>query len=282
MSGMWTLLVGAAVGLVVPSARSGPRPSSSATRSSVLPARRSINLLTGVSDLQCEQLVPTRRPNLQMLLIGAIGWGLSCHASAEDLLLACVSPQAFRMMVEWRSRAYGQEARLSALLELSRQRLLRNLGPGVGAHVTARTKGLWSTFHKSCVRKQTVHDTLAMRIVVDGDDDSSCLGALEAVQQLWPSVPGRFKDYILSPKPNGYRALHDTVLLPCGTPLEVQVRTRAMHRHAELGAAAHRNYKGPLGALPNMLLSGMTSLVVPPPRPIAARALTSRWPALVY
>lgn len=90
------------------------------------------------------------------------------------------------------------------------------------------------------------------------------MDALQAVRQLWPSEEGRFKNYVLSPKVNGYRALHDTVLLPCGTPLEVQVRTREMHRHAELGAASHRNYKGPLEELPSMLLGGMTSFAMPP------------------
>lgn len=245
-----------------------------------MPARRSINLLTGVPGTRCEQkpVVPVvSRSQLQLMLVGALSWGLSCSANAEDLLLACVSPLAFRMMVEWRSRAYGQETRLSALLEDSRQRLLQSLDAGADACVTARTKGLWSTFQKVSVHKRAVSDTLAMRIIVD--DDSSCIDALNAAHKLWPSVPGKFKDYISNPKQNGYRALHDTVLLPCGTPLEVQVRTRAMHRHAELGAAAHRHYKAPVGELPNMLLCGLTSLALPPPRPAAVLSVAGGWNA---
>eukprot|EP00316_Scyphosphaera_apsteinii_P005884 CAMPEP_0119311300 /NCGR_PEP_ID=MMETSP1333-20130426/22030_1 /TAXON_ID=418940 /ORGANISM="Scyphosphaera apsteinii, Strain RCC1455" /LENGTH=275 /DNA_ID=CAMNT_0007315647 /DNA_START=91 /DNA_END=918 /DNA_ORIENTATION=- len=251
----------------VPTSRSSFRRAHSPTRQ-LLIAKRKINLLTGKSNLLTSE-DRRRRPNMQRMLAGALGWGLSCRASADDLLLACVSPGTYGMLREWRRQAYGEDAHLRLLLAQTRQSLLGNLESSLKANISVRTKGLWSTFNKVCVREQPVHDTLALRIVINGDEEN-CKIALKSVQQLWPSMRGRFKNYITSPKPNGYRALHDTVLLPCGTPLEVQVRTKEMHQHAECGTASHRNYKGPLEALPSQLVQlvgGMASLVLPAPRP---------------
>mmetsp|Transcript_37086 Transcript_37086/g.61392 ORF Transcript_37086/g.61392 Transcript_37086/m.61392 type:complete len:281 (-) Transcript_37086:234-1076(-) len=271
---MLALVIGwAAVGFMVPgpSTRSSYRLARTAASRSgqLLTAKRNINLLTGTGgQSQKQQVHRPRRPNMQRTLVGALGWGLSCRASAEDLLLACVSPRTYGMLREWRKQAYGEEAQLRLLLEQIRQRLLGSLDTALGAHISVRAKGLWSTFHKVCVRKQLVHDTLALRLVINGDEES-CTDALRAVQKLWPSMQGRFKNYMVAPKLNGYRALHDTVVLPCGTPVEVQVRTEEMHRHAEFGAASHRNYKGPLEELPSQLLGGMASLVLPAPRPVS-------------
>jgi len=268
------VLLVAAAGFMVsgPTKTSSPRPAHSLAPPIVqlASAKPVINPSSSSPTEGKQEQLQRPRFDMQRLLIGALNWGLSCRASAEDLLLACVSPETFGMLREWRKQAFGEEAHLAELLQQSKGHLLGSLDSTLGAHISVRTKGLWSTFHKVCVRDQRVHDTLALRIVVDGDDDS-CMGALQAVREFWPSAEGRFKNYIVAPKLNGYRALHDTVLLPCGTPLEVQVRTREMHRHAELGAASHRNYKGPLEELPGLLLGGMTSLrlpeLLPAPRP---------------
>lgn len=201
-------------------------------------------------------------PDVQRLLTDAFFWGLSRCANAEDVWLALVSPSTFRLLSEWKLAAFGDEAKLRRKLRLSSEFLHTRLDR---PQITVRTKGLWSTFSKSAVRRQHVHDMLALRIVVE--DERACFLALGEVQSAFPSLPGRAKNYVHLPKANGYQALHDTVLLPCGTPMEVQVRSQEMHWHAELGGASHRQYKG-LHELPTRLLS---SVVAPRLRPFGPR-----------
>ena len=93
-------------------------------------------------------------------------------------------------------------------------------------------------------------------------EDEHCDHVLAAVRAKWPCMPGRFKDYISTPKKNGYQALHDTVLFPGGQPVEIQIRTEEMHARAEYGSAAHRRYKGALYELPRTMLTGV---VLPQP-----------------
>lgn len=112
---------------------------------------------------------------------------------------------------------------------------------------------------------------MALRVVIRGDDEH-CAQVLAAVRRKWPSVAGRFKDYIAMPKKNGYQALHDTVMLPGGQPVEIQIRTEAMHARAEYGSAAHRRYKGALYELPRTMLTGVVlPRTMPWYAPLAAR-----------
>ncbi|MEZ4195266.1 MAG: TGS domain-containing protein [Candidatus Paceibacterota bacterium] len=109
-----------------------------------------------------------------------------------------------------------------------------------------RVKGLFSLYHK-LKRKEwdinAVYDLLAMRVVVPEVED--CYRALGIIHKLWRPLPGRVKDYIAFPKPNGYQSLHTTVTTQNGTILEIQIRTRKMHHESEFGIASHITYKEP-------------------------------------
>jgi GTP pyrophosphokinase len=115
---------------------------------------------------------------------------------------------------------------------------------GVRAEVAGRPKHIYSIWRKM-QRKQLgfdkVLDVRAVRVLVDTVSD--CYAALGVVHGRWTYIPGEFDDYIATPKDNHYRSLHTAVIGPGGEPLEVQIRTHEMHRHAELGVAAHWKYK---------------------------------------
>ena len=87
-----------------------------------------------------------------------------------------------------------------------------------------------------------IYDVIAFRVILDGAPEH-VYAALGIVHAIWRPVPGRFKDYVALPKPNGYQSLHTTVIGPYGERMEVQIRTREMHRDAEFGIAAHWKYK---------------------------------------
>lgn len=122
---------------------------------------------------------------------------------------------------------------------------------GVTAEVYGRPKHIYS-IHRKMERKhlafEQLFDVRAVRIVVSSIPD--CYAALGIVHSLWTYIPGEFDDYIATPKGNFYRSIHTAVIGPQGRSVEVQIRTREMHEHAELGVAAHWQYKegGPRNA----------------------------------
>ena len=115
----------------------------------------------------------------------------------------------------------------------------------VQAELSGRLKNLSSVYAKMTSQGLTldeIHDVIAFRVVIDGPPDH-CYAVLGIVHATWSPVPSRFKDYVALPKPNGYMSLHTTVIGPYGERMEIQLRTKKMHRDAELGIAAHWKYK---------------------------------------
>jgi guanosine-3',5'-bis(diphosphate) 3'-pyrophosphohydrolase len=115
---------------------------------------------------------------------------------------------------------------------------------GLEAEVMGRQKHPYSIWKKMAERHisfEQLSDVMAFRIVVDSQSD--CYKALGLIHQKWPMVPGRFKDYISTPKRNGYRSLHTSVIHDAKMRIEIQIRTREMHEQAERGLAAHWAYK---------------------------------------
>src|SRR5213594_1339318 len=115
---------------------------------------------------------------------------------------------------------------------------------GIRAEITGRPKHLYSIYSKMRAKLldfSQIHDVSGLRVLVDEAKD--CYTVLGVVHNLWAPIPREFDDYISRPKANLYRSLHTTVIGPEGKALEVQIRTREMHRDAELGVAAHWRYK---------------------------------------
>jgi GTP diphosphokinase / guanosine-3',5'-bis(diphosphate) 3'-diphosphatase len=156
---------------------------------------------------------------------------------------------SLRARVEGRRRA--TEGLIEELTQTIRQKLEAAQVPVIS--IDGRIKRLWSIHQK--LRRQEidldrVYDFIALRIVTESVKD--CYGALGIIHQTWSPIPGRFKDFIAMPRPNGYQSLHTSVVSEKGVPFEVQVRTEEMHRIAEEGIAAHWKYKeGRSGAHPD-------------------------------
>lgn len=108
-------------------------------------------------------------------------------------------------------------------------------------HRVKHLYSLWQKLKKYKMDESKVHDVVALRIIVSTISD--CYQALGVIHGLYRPVPGRFKDYIAVPKPNGYKSLHTTIFSGDGNTLEIQIRTKEMHQEAEYGIASHLSYK---------------------------------------
>jgi len=162
----------------------------------------------------------------------------------EDLAFRTLHPTA---AAELETTLRGRHAERESYIEEVKGILAKQLQTaGLEAEVTGRLKDLASIdakMERQGVPLDKIYDVIAFRIIVRGETDA-CYAALGLVHAIWPPVAGRFKDYIALPKPNGYQSLHTTVIGPYGERMEVQIRTLAMHRNAELGIASHWRYKG--------------------------------------
>ncbi|RTI61112.1 GTP pyrophosphokinase, partial [Thermus scotoductus] len=194
-------------------------------------------------------------PLAHRLGMGQLKWEL------EDLSFRYLHPEAYHALLSRIQET--QEARerivqkaMAALEEaLRKDELLQ--AQLQSFEVTGRPKHLYSIWKKMERDKKAleqIYDLLAVRIILDPKptpteegrvlrEKQVCYHVLGLVHALWQPIPGRVKDYIAVPKPNGYQSLHTTVIALEGLPLEVQIRTREMHRIAEYGIAAHWLYK---------------------------------------
>jgi GTP pyrophosphokinase len=175
-------------------------------------------------------------PLANRLGIWQIKWEL------EDLSLRYLEPEAYQsiasMLDEKREDREHYVAGVIATLEKELKQA------GIAAIVSGRPKhinSIWRKMQRKRVDFDQIFDMRAVRILVKEEKD--CYAALGVVHGLWRHIPKEFDDYIANPKKNLYRSLHTAVVGPGGHNLEVQIRTEEMHRHAELGVAAHWRYK---------------------------------------
>ncbi len=163
-------------------------------------------------------------------------------AELEDLSFSVLDHDNYeRVRHEIRARRRQRET----ALEQATQHLAAELrDSGIAAEVAGRPKNITSIFRKMQQGAKgigEIYDLVALRVLCR--DIRDCYAALGVVHSLWKPIPGRFKDYIAMPKGNGYQSLHTTVVGDVGEPIEIQIRTRDMHRTAEEGIAAHWHYK---------------------------------------
>jgi GTP pyrophosphokinase len=171
----------------------------------------------------------------------------------EDLSFLYLEPERYKTLQrQVRMRQAEREAYVKESIELLKDRLTQE---GIKYEISGRSKHLYSIYRKMQRDGKTldqIFDLMAIRAILeagkngeatDEDEKAVCYRALGIVHSLWTPIPGRFKDYVAVPKPNGYQSLHTTVIGLKGQPIEVQIRTRRMHQIAEFGVAAHWAYK---------------------------------------
>ena len=160
----------------------------------------------------------------------------------EELAFKYLHPQEQAELGERvAQRAQARDKFIHQVVEVIGSRLAEQ---GIPAEVKGRVKHLYSIWRKMRLQSlefDQIHDLVAFRVIVDSV--AQCYESLGLVHSLWKPVPGRFKDYIAIPKPNMYQSLHTTVVGPEAERVEIQIRTREMHRIAEEGVAAHWAYK---------------------------------------
>src|SRR3954447_22819167 len=160
----------------------------------------------------------------------------------EDLAFKNLNQEAYETI---RRRLSDLSSRSERLVEEVETDLKRKLAArGVQAQINGRQKSpysVWRKMERKSVAFEQLSDVFGFRVIVDGLED--CYQALGVVHTAWPMVPGRFKDYISTPKQNDYRSLHTTVIGPGRQRVELQIRTAEMEEVAEYGIAAHALYK---------------------------------------
>lgn len=160
----------------------------------------------------------------------------------EDHSLQYLDPVGYADITHMLSQNGGAHQFVQNLADSIRDRLAEN--GIVDAQLSSRIKSVYGIYRKMFIQNKEfaeIYDVYALRIIVD--NVSECYNALGIIHDMFHPLPNRFKDYISTPKPNGYQSLHTTVLGHQGIPFEVQIRTWEMHHTAEYGVAAHWKYK---------------------------------------
>jgi GTP pyrophosphokinase len=166
----------------------------------------------------------------------------SMKAELEDLSFAVLKPKLYAEIQNLVSQRNPQRDELVGVVISSIESDLREAK--IRGEVTGRPKELYSIYQKMIVRGRDfddIYDLVGIRVLVTSIRD--CYAVLGAVHARWTPIPGRFKDYIATPKFNLYQSLHTTVIGPDGRAVEIQIRTVEMHQRAEYGVAAHWKYK---------------------------------------
>ncbi len=166
---------------------------------------------------------------------------LNVKEELEDRSLHYLDPVGYEEISKMLSERAGEEflARVSGVIELR----LKESGIE-GATIKRRVKSIYGIYRKTIMQNKSfdeIYDIYAVRVILD--TLAECYSTLGLIHDMYHPLPNRFKDYISTPKPNGYQSLHTTVIGHEGIPFEVQIRTRKMDEQAEYGVAAHWKYK---------------------------------------
>jgi GTP pyrophosphokinase len=163
-------------------------------------------------------------------LAGRLGMGL-VKAELEELCLKHIEPKTYSLLeARVEAKRKWTEDFISDVGTILEQKLEEN---GIPAEVSGRIKRLYSIYQKikrQAIDLDQIYDFVALRVITDSV--KNCYGTLGIIHNIWKPVPGRIKDFIAMPAPNGYRSLHTSVITESGVPFEIQIRTPEMHQVA--------------------------------------------------
>ena len=160
----------------------------------------------------------------------------------EDTSLQYLDPEGYQEIIDYLKK--NEDSANSFMNAIQSKITTRLASVGIHGSIYGRVKHTYSIYRKMRAQNKTIdelYDLYAFRVIVDNIAD--CYNVLGHIHDLFNPIPGRFKDYISTPKPNMYQSLHTTVIGSQGIPFEVQIRTWEMHQTAEYGVAAHWKYK---------------------------------------
>ncbi len=170
--------------------------------------------------------------------LGRVKWEL------EDLSFKYLNREAYEDIArQIKNKRREREAYLKAFSDPLMQKLVEHK---LDFNIGGRPKHIYSIYRKMVKQNTTfenIYDLLAVRVILESNDQNECYYVLGIINQLYKPISDRFKDYISIPKKNNYQSIHNTVFGPEGKLIEVQIRTRKMHEIAERGVAAHWKYK---------------------------------------